>query len=244
MNASGQPRAGMPIDIRLTPKPSAPCWKNARWKALRRIYARIFRGTACTSGSVWPVATPGDQLPERTDPLISPTLAKLTPDFFDKLQARVHIHLTEHLRLDVIDAVYGWLVLHRLLQRMGCAGLPRGRKRGQQKKWDQDVLLALLCAVFKDAGGKRGLSWTSDGSIDSPEATFLGAIWGLLPTHLKTRTSTETFVRRARTNRSFGRRDDMAHSQWQAREEQKRRAKAAAARERYEKKRRSVTPPA
>ena len=161
----------------------------------------------------------GDGIPARSDPEVQRFLITLDDGYFNRLEHAGRVRLLEAQRARLTDILYGWVAL-----RMRGPGQRLRRGKGRAREWGQEALIALLAGVYEDAGGRRSLSWGKDSeTVVSPHADFLRLIWEILPQELTRRTSTETFVCRARKLHFFNRRfkDDIEHSQWLRREEEK-----------------------
>ena len=193
------------------------------WEVAREELRELFPGflevllvPAVLSGN-YSLLGPG--FPARSAPAVSQALNALDANFFSRIERAGRVHLSPDWRRMLADAVYAWVAL-----QLRGRGKRLVRSKGRSKKWDQETLIELLSIVYQSAGGKRGLYWAADGeTVASHHANFLRAVWEALPTGLTKGTSSETFVRRARTEHFFARRfkDDAEHSVWLRQQKEK-----------------------
>jgi len=161
----------------------------------------------------------GPDFPDRSAPAVARVLDMLDDSFFSCIERAGSIRLDTYYRGVLIDIIYAWAAL-----KVRGPGKRLARSRGRSRKWDQEVLIELLSIVYQGSGGKRGFYWSLDeGTVAGRHAGFLRAVWAALPTELTKGTSSETFVRRARTEHFFARRfkDDIEHSQWLRQQKEK-----------------------
>ena len=214
MNEAHVNDSALPEQRRRSSDPAA--FYGANWEELRSIPGfmdhLLVLAVICRDFGHLP-----DTIPSRSDPSMS-FLSALDENFFKSLEIVGKITWDQRRRDQLGDIIYGWAAL----ERTKCSVVFK-HSRGAPRKWGANWLIALLEYVYEHAGGTVSLSWTTDGLVASPYSDYLRAIWGFLPADLTGRTSSDAFVRRARSEHIFNRRfkDDLEHSQWLSQQEAK-----------------------